>query len=136
MFARIRWELTNQTADEGADKLTLLLTYSNMSLVQEIDLPGNSEQVALDLIPGTNYTIRLRAENPDGMRITGPVRFATLPGSTYIHLHYYFCNVTKYDICVVIIISSGVRVLLFLYAHDSGLDACMWFMSRSRSNRG
>ena len=83
VFARIRWDLTNQTVDAGADRLTLLLTYSNMSLVQEIDLPGNAEQVALDLIPGTSYVVRLRAENPDGMVITDPVPLETLNGSKY-----------------------------------------------------
>ena len=83
VFARIRWDLTNQTTDAGADRLVLLLTYSNMSLVQEIVLPGNAEQVALNLIPGTNYFVQLRAENPDGMIVTDPMGIETLNGSKY-----------------------------------------------------
>ena len=81
VFARIRWTITNQTQDAGAETLTLLLTYKNMSLVQQIDLPGYTTQVALDLIPGTDYTVRLRAQNPSGMVITDPVNFKTLTGS-------------------------------------------------------
>ena len=82
VFARIRWDLTNQTTDAGADRL-ILLTYSNMSLVQEIELPGNAEQVALNLVPGTNYFVWLRAENPDGMIVTDSVSIETLNGSKY-----------------------------------------------------
>lgn len=80
VFARIQWENTNLTVDAGAERLVVILTYSNMSLVREIELPGNVEQESLDLIPGTNYTVRLRAENPDGMVITDPKAFKTLPG--------------------------------------------------------
>ena len=81
VFARIRWSITNRTVDEGAETLTILLTYRNMSLVDQIDLPGDATSVPLDLIPGTEYSVRLRAENPNGMVITETVNFRTLTGS-------------------------------------------------------
>ena len=80
VFARVRWSIINQTADEGADTLSLLLTYKNMSFVDEITLPGDATQAPLDLIPGTEYAVRLRANNPDGMVITDAVFFTTLTG--------------------------------------------------------
>ena len=104
VFARIRWDLTNQTADAGADRLIILLTYSNMSLVQEIELPGNAEQVALNLIPGTNYFVRLRAENPDGMIVTDPVGIETLNGSKYYYVIkacFKVLSIYMYDIIVI-----------------------------------
>ena len=97
VFARIRWTITNQTQDEGAETLTLLLTYSNMSLVQEIILPGDATLVALDLIPGTEYTVRLRAENPSGMVITDAVPFTTLTGSKYTCTNWqYYMYMSQY----------------------------------------
>ena len=92
VFARIRWVNTNQTEDAGAERLVLLLTYSNMSLVQEVVLPGYATRVALDLIPGTEYVVRLRAENPDGMIITNPVSFTTLIGSEHSTSYFYNNN--------------------------------------------
>ena len=97
VFARIRWTITNQTQDEGAETLSLLLTYSNMSLVQEIVLPGDATLVALDLIPGTEYTVRLRAENPSGMVITDAVPFTTLTGSKYTCTNWqYYMYMSQY----------------------------------------
>jgi hypothetical protein len=83
VFARVRWDLTNQTTDAGADRLFLLLFYSNMSLVREFELAGNAQQMALNLVPGTIYLVRLRVENPDGMVVTAPVEIETLTGSKH-----------------------------------------------------
>ena len=80
VFARLQWTNTNQTADEGAETLTLLLMFSNMRLAQQIELSGDTTQVTLDLIPGTEYSARLRAENPSGMVITDAITFSTLDG--------------------------------------------------------
>lgn len=91
VFARVRWTITNQTEDEGAEVLTLLLTYSNMTLVEEIQLPGSATFAQLDLIPGINYTVRLRAQNPSGMVITEPASFRTLTGSKCTeNTHYMY----------------------------------------------
>ena len=76
-------------ADEGADSLSLLLTYKNMSFVDEITLPGDATQAPLDLIPGTEYAVRLRADNRDGMVITNAVFFTTLTGCKCDAAYYF-----------------------------------------------
>ena len=120
MFARILWDLTNQTADAGADKLTLLLTYSNMSLVQEIELPGNAERVALDLIPGTEYVVQLRAENPDGMAITDALSVQTLNGSEYTYIvtvahTYQSCSIVAFKIFVLLCKSQYAESYMLMH---------------------
>ena len=84
VFARVSWSLTNQTADEGAKALTLRLTYGNMSFIDDIRLPGDATSVPLNLIPGTEYAVRLTAENPDGMITTETKYFQTLLGSKFM----------------------------------------------------
>lgn len=83
--ARVMWTLTNSTADEGADSLALLVTYSNGSLVREITMPGDQRSVHLqELVPASDYVVMLRAENVDGVKATNPVSFRTLHGNPRI----------------------------------------------------
>ena len=76
--------------------------FGNMSIAQQIELPGDSTQVTLDLIPGTDYSARLRAENPDGMVITEAISFTTLAGRKWTS--------GSYDIDVILMCSKSLIV--------------------------
>ena len=86
LTADITWTLTNQTADEGGDVLILRVTFANMTLATDlIRLPGGQTEFRLeDLIPGTDYTATLSAENEDGVVSTPMKRLTTLIGGVCV----------------------------------------------------
>ena len=65
--------------------------FGNMSIAQQIELSGDATQVTLDLIPGTEYSVRLRAENPSGMVITDAITIETLAGRKFYMLYDQVC---------------------------------------------
>ena len=83
--ALIRWRLTNQTLDEGPDRLTLTVNYANNTQVRQYSLSaGTVEMLVQSIIPGMEYLVTVSASNQDGTRTTDPVSFQTLPGRKYI----------------------------------------------------
>ena len=84
--ARITWTLTNQTLDEGADRITLTVNYVNNTQVHQYVLVADTVEFLLQSIaPGTEYRVTVSASNQDGTRITDPVSFQTLPGRKHLH---------------------------------------------------
>ena len=69
-YVRIGWTLTNQTADAGAEVLTLHLEDHPNS---PFHLDPNQEEWILYSEPGMMYNITLKATNPDGVATTDPV---------------------------------------------------------------
>ena len=66
----VQWTLTNQTADAGAEVLTLHLQDHPNSPFQ---LEPNQEEWVLCSEPGMMYNLTLKAMNPDGLVTTKPV---------------------------------------------------------------
>ena len=79
---RIGWTLTNQTADAGAEVLTLHLQGHPNS---PFHLDPNQEEWILYSEPGMMYNLTLKAMNPDGVATTDPV--AVIFPATGIHLY-------------------------------------------------
>ena len=78
--AQIRWTLTNRTLDEGPDRLTLTVNYTNNTQVcQYLLSAGTVELLVQSIIPGMEYLVTVSASNQDGTRTTDPVSFKTLP---------------------------------------------------------
>ena len=66
----IHWTLTNQTADAGAEVLTLHLQDHPNSPFR---LEPNQEEWILYSEPGMMYNLTLKAMNPDGVVTTDPM---------------------------------------------------------------
>ena len=66
----IGWTLTNQTADAGAEVLTLHLQGHPNS---PFHLDPNQAEWILCSEPGMIYNLTLKAMNPDGLATTDPV---------------------------------------------------------------
>ena len=66
----ISWTLTTQTADAGAEVLTLHLQDHPNSPFQ---LKPNQEEWVLYSEPGMMYNLTLKAMNPDGVATTDPM---------------------------------------------------------------
>ena len=66
----IRWTLTNQTADAGAEVLTLQLQNHPNSPFR---LDPNQEEWILYSEPEMMYNLTLKAINPDGVATTDPI---------------------------------------------------------------
>ena len=86
------WTLTNQNEDEGADTLTIQLTYDNGTFFRNETFTGSDSQRRVhNLIPGINYTALLVAKNVDGTTTVGPIPVQTLVGSEFFHFYFCFC---------------------------------------------
>ena len=89
--AKITWTLTNQTLDEGPDRLMLTVNYINNTRVREYLLSaGTVEMLVQSIVPGMEYLVTVAASNQDGTRTTAPVPFQTLPGRK--HMGYLVCG--------------------------------------------
>ena len=66
----IRWNLTNQTADAGAETLTLHLQDHQCS---PFVLEPTQDEWILNSEPGKMYNLTLKASNPDGEVTTDPI---------------------------------------------------------------
>ena len=89
--ARISWTLTNQTLDEGPDRLTLTVNYINNTQVRQYLLSaGTGEMLVQSIAPGMEYLVTVSASNQDGTVTTDPVQFQTLPGRK--HMGYLVCG--------------------------------------------
>ena len=74
--AKITWTLTNQTLDEGPDRLTLTVNYINNTQVREYLLSaGTVEMLVQSIAPGMEYLVTVSASNQDGTRTTDQVQF-------------------------------------------------------------
>ena len=83
--AHIRWRLTNQTLDEGSDRLTLTVNYANNTQVRQYSLLADTvEMLVQSITPGMEYLVTVSASNQDGTRTTDPVSFQTLPGRKHV----------------------------------------------------
>ena len=83
--AKITWTLTNQTLDEGPDRLTLTVNYVNNTQVREYLLSaGTVEMLVQSIAPGMEYLVTVSASNQDGTRTTDQVQFRTLPGRKHM----------------------------------------------------
>ena len=69
-YILISWTLTNQTADAGAEVLTLQLQDHPNSPFR---LEPNQEEWILYSEPGMMYNLTLKAMNPDGVATTDPI---------------------------------------------------------------
>ena len=77
--ARITWTLTNQTLDEGPDRLTLTVNYINNTQVRQYLLSADTgEMLVQSIAPGMEYLVTVSASNQDGTVTTDPVSFQTL----------------------------------------------------------
>ena len=87
--ARVSWTLTNQTLDEGPNRLTLTVNYTNnLQLHQYLLSAGTVEMLVQSIDPGMEYLVTVSASNQDGTRTTDPVSFRTLPARK--HLQFKF----------------------------------------------
>ena len=83
--ALIRWTLTNQTLDEGPDRLTLTVNYANNTQVRQYSLLADTvEMLVQSITPGMEYLVTVSASNQDGTRTTDPAQFQTLPGRKHV----------------------------------------------------
>ena len=74
--AMIRWTLTNQTPDAGAETLSLhLQNHPNSPFELE---PTQSEWI-LYSEPGITYNLSLKVSNPDGVVATNPMTVGLPP---------------------------------------------------------
>ena len=100
--AKITWTLTNQTLDEGPDRLTLIVSYINNTQVRQYLLSaGTVEMLVQSIAPGMEYLVTVAASNQDGTRTTDQVQFQTLPGRKHmrclvcggcIKCPFFYCN--------------------------------------------
>lgn len=88
---RVAWDLTNQTTDEAADEITLVLTFRDSSAAPERHVvSGGSTSAYVPVIPGQEYYLHLVVRNQDGTEETDQISFSKLPAGTYLrstHLH-------------------------------------------------
>ena len=92
--AKITWTLTNQTLDEGPDRLTLTVSYINNTQVRQYLLSaGTVEMLVQSIAPGMEYLVTVSASNQDGTVTTAPVSFRTLPARK--HLQFKFMCVGR-----------------------------------------
>ena len=80
-YTQNRWTLTNQTADAGAEVLTLHLQGHPNS---PFHLEPNQEEWILFPEPGMMYNVTLKAMNPDGVLATTDPVVVNFP-ATGIH---------------------------------------------------
>lgn len=89
--AKITWTLTNQTLDEGPDRLTLTVNYINNTQVRQYLLSADTgEMLVQSIAPGMEYLVTVSASNQDGTVTTDQVPFQTLPGRK--HLRCLVCG--------------------------------------------
>ena len=86
-LTRVTWELTNQTADEGATALRLeVLTDGQTPRI--ILPPADAAEWNVTTVPGTEYELTLTASNTDGSTSTPPMTFVTAPdGKTQTQIY-------------------------------------------------
>lgn len=108
--ARVSWiPPANLRPDEAADTLLLRVTFANHSFVDQLQLPGEATNIALDnLIPAHEYIVVLSAVNSDGEVTTNPVPFTTSTGfPTISHLQVNRVNRTSFVLTVQLAYTGG-----------------------------
>lgn len=77
---RVKWNLTNQTLDEAADDITLVVTLRGESAAAGTHVvSGGSTSADVPVIPDQEYFLKLVARNQDGTREASQIPFFTSP---------------------------------------------------------
>ena len=86
--AWISWTLTNQTLDEGPDRLTLTINYTDNTQVRQYLLSaGTVEMLVQSIDPGMEYLGTVSASNQDGTVTTATVSYRTLPARKHLQFN-------------------------------------------------